>query len=463
MAKTSIAKRDEQYELSRRALIKWTVAAGAALGVSRSKIFEILEGTAGKGVAFAAATNATMRSVHLEAGNGGLAWAQTLWPMPEVALANNPNFAYQRPGQGQLYAGTDKPLAFGPDTPLQSLPAARQMTCFLCGNNETHTGQVQSNSTLNGANIHAIAATLQAQTPMVIPHIVFGNNVDYGTAPGAPSPAQVTDAASAVNLFNSAASRAGGLLAMPQNASLYKAQYDAFAQLNRAAARTTQKKSFTTASGAASFLGTNLASKLTITDAERAMYGINAGTPGNIKSIAENLIFAAKSFQMGLTNSVTMSMMNDDPHGAFADGRAQSVPPMLKAVFDGFIAHLGTLIDTATSETLVDTTMFTIAGDTPKDALQNNGWPDGTNANSNMIYVWGNGHLKTGWFGQVKANGNVEGFNATGGTATYNGGSQAKIALASVAYAIAKRDDRAISQFANGITIAGPFGRLKDI
>src|SRR5690242_13565373 len=123
MAKSPFAKRDEQYELSRRALIKWTVAAGAALGVSRSKILEILEGTAGRGIAYAASSNPTMRSIHLVAGNGGLAWWQLLWPQPEIAMANNPAFAYQHPGQATLVAGTNKPLAIGPDTPFAGLSA----------------------------------------------------------------------------------------------------------------------------------------------------------------------------------------------------------------------------------------------------------------------------------------------------------------------------------------------------
>src|SRR5690606_27606770 len=78
MAKSPFSKRDEQREISRRALIKWSVAAGAALGVSRSKVFEILEGTAGRDLAFAAAENPTTRSVHIIAGNGGAAWFQLL-------------------------------------------------------------------------------------------------------------------------------------------------------------------------------------------------------------------------------------------------------------------------------------------------------------------------------------------------------------------------------------------------
>jgi hypothetical protein len=403
-----------------------------------------------------------MRSVHLVAGNGGLAWFQLLWPQVEVAMANNNNFAWHKPGQATLVAGTYKPLAVGPDTPWVNLPAARQMTGFLCGNNETHTSTPNSTTSLNGANIHAIAATLQAQTPTVIPAIQF-RDADYGTAPGAPTAAQVASAGDAVNLFNSAASRAGGLLTMSSNAALYKAQYDAFAQLNRAANRSTQKKAYTTASGAAQFLGTNLAAKLALTQADLTMYGIDGNTPNNVRQIGETLIFTAKAFAMGLTNSVVLPAMRDDPHGAFADGRVNTVPGQLKNVLDGFMNHLSMLTDEATMETLADNTVITVSGDTTKNSLNRNGWPDGTPNNSNMVYVLGGGHLKTGWFGQIKAAGQAEGFDADGNAATYAGGNQAKFALASIAYAIAKRDDRLISPFANGITIANKFGNPKDL
>src|SRR4051812_31676322 len=94
MAKHPLSQRDEQRDLSRRALIKWSVAAGAALGVSRSKIFDILDKTGGRDLAYAAAESATTRSVHIVAGNGGLAWFTQLFPYPGIAAANNPNFAY---------------------------------------------------------------------------------------------------------------------------------------------------------------------------------------------------------------------------------------------------------------------------------------------------------------------------------------------------------------------------------
>lgn len=452
MAKSPFTKRDEQHQLSRRALIKWTVAAGAALGVSRSKVFDILEGSAGKGVAQAAATNATMRSIHIVAGNGGLAWFTLLWPQVDVAMAANPNFAWHKPGQATLVPGTNKPLAIGPDSPWAALPAARQVTAFTCGRNETHTATPNSTTNLNGSNIHAVASVLQAQTPTVIPIIQVGDAA-VGTAPGASAVTQVGDGNSIVGLFNSAASRAGGLLSQAGDATLYKAQYDAFAQLNRAAGRSTQRGSYTTASGAAQFLGTNLAAKLSITDVDRALYGLDGNTRGNVRAIAETLIISVKAFAMGLTNAVVLPAMRDDPHGAF-NGDINIVPPQLKKVLDGFMTHMTNTVDDATQKSLVDDVVVTISGDTTKDPRQRDGWPDGTPQNTNTVYVLGGGHIETGWHGTIDRGGAVQGILANGQTGPYNADETARLATASIAYAIAKRDERAITAFANGTKAA---------
>ena len=450
MAKSPSSKRDEQHELTRRALIKWTVAAGAALGVSRSKVFDILEGSAGKGVAYAASANPTMRSIHLVAGNGGLAWFTLLWPQVDVAMAASTTFAWHKPGEATLVAGTNQPLAIGPDTPWTSLAAARQVTAFTCGRNETHTSTPTSTTNLNGSNIHAVASVLQAETPSVVP-IIQVADAAVGTAPGASAATQVGDGNAIVGLFNSAASRAGGLLATKSNAELYKAQYDAFAQLNRASGRSTQKAAYTTASGAAGFLGTNLAAKLAITQADQAMYGLDGSTRGNVRAIGETLIISVKAFAMGLTNAVVLPAMRDDPHGAF-NGDVNIVPPQLKKVLNGFMTHLTNTVDTATNKSLVDDVIVTISGDTTKDPLVRNGWPDGTPQNSNTVYVLGGGHLHSGWHGSIDRNGTVLGIQANGQTTTYNSNDTAKLATASIAYAIAKRDVRKISPFANGIT-----------
>jgi hypothetical protein len=462
MSKNPFSKRDQEREITRRALIKWSVAAGAALGVSRSKVFEILERTAGKDVAFAAAENATTRSVHIIAGNGGNAWFQLLWPHNDIAAANNPNFAWHRPGESRLVAGTDKPLTVGPDTPFADLPAGRQMTVFQMGNNQTHTADPDTVTTLNGSNIISIASALQSASPSVIPMIAIGG-VNVGTAPGSARPAAVGNADGVVGLFNSAASRAGGLLSKSTDATLYKAHYDAFAQLNRAQNRSTQKSAYLTASNAAQFLGTNLSAKLQIVQADLDRYGIDGTTRANVRDIGRALIVAVKAFKMGLTNSVSLPAMRDDPHGAFADGSAMSVPPMLKKVFDGFMNDLKNTVDDNTGKVLADDTVMTITGDTTKNPLQRGGWPDGTPNNSNVMWVYSAGHLMSGWFGGTLRNGTAQGFDATGATAAYNGANTARMGLASVAYAIAKRDDRAITAFANGIKVGGVFGRLKDL
>jgi hypothetical protein len=460
MAKSNASKRDEHQELTRRALIKWTVAAGAALGVSRSKVFDILERTAGKGVAYAAAMNPTHRSVHIVAGNGGLAWFQQFWPHNDVAAANNGAFAWNYPGMHTVVAGTDNPLTTGPMTPWASVPAQRQMTIFQCGNNETHTNNPQSTVGLNGNNIFAVASALQSTSPSVIPIITI-NDVTAGTAPGAQNPANVGSGDGIVGLFNSAASRAGGLLSKASDAALYKAHFDAFAQLNRAANRTTTKASYTTASGAAQFLGTNLAAKLAITAADLTRYGVDGSTRQNVSDIAHAFIVGVKAFAMGLTNSIVMPAMRDDPHGAFDSGDINTVVPQLKGVFEAFLTDLQNTTDSVTGVALSDDTVITINGDTTKDPLTRPGWPDGTPMNSNVVYVYGANELKTGWFGGTDRNGNVKGYDANGAPATYNGTNEAKYALASIAFAIAKRDDRAISNFANGITISGVFGRPK--
>ena len=467
MAKHPSSVRDERRDMTRRSLIKWTVAAGAALGVSRADIFSILERTGGKGLAYAASENPTHRSVSLVAGNGGLAWFQLLWPQNAVGLSGDPGLSYHKPGMATEVAGTfgTKKLVIGPDTPFAMLPAQRQMTAFTCGRNEAHTPNPTSVADLNGNNIFSVVSALQAASPSVIPLVTIGD-VDIGTAPGGSRAANVGDGNGIVGLFNSAASRMGGLLATTQDAETYKTHYDAFAQLNRASSRSTQKSSYTTASGAAKFLGTNLAEKLQILPADEARYGIGGGMRANVASIARSLIVTVKAFKMGLTNSVVLPAMRDDPHGAFTGGDVMSVPAQLKQVLDAFMTDLTATTDDATLKSLADDTVITISGDTTKNCLiprGGGGWEDSSPGNTNVVYVYGAGELKAGWFGDIATNGTVRGFNADGtASANYSPANTSKYALASFAYAIAKRDERAISAFANGLTISGTFGNPKD-
>ena len=465
MAKSQTSKRDEEHELTRRALIKWSLAAGAALGVSRAGVVEILEKTAGKGLAFAAAEPLTARNIHMIWNNGGLAWATLLVPHPDIALANNPQFAWHKPGMATTVAGTKKPLVRGPDSPFATLSPTRQMTAFVCGANETHTGTPQSTSTLGGNNLYGVIGSLQAGSPSVVPVITIGNT-GYAPAAGAPVATGVNNADGIVNLFNSAASRAGGMLSMSRDANLYKAHYDAFAQLNRAANRSTTKQSYVTASGAAGFLGTNLAAKLAITPADLTRYNITGNTRGNVAAIGRALIVSVKAFQMGLTNSVILPAMGDDPHGAFNGGvgnrDVDTVPAQLKGIFDAFMADMIATTDSVTNRSLSDDFVWSWNGDTTKDSRNQGGWPDGTANNHNVMYVWGGSRLFTGWFGSLDRNGNVQGFDAQGNPAAYNGAATARLAAASLAFAIAKGDERLIAPFANGVKIGGVFGLPKD-
>src|SRR5262249_18544263 len=155
---------------------------------------------------------------------------------------------------------------------------------------------------LNNNNIFAVATALQSANPTVVPVIAL-NGLNLGTAPGAASATAVNGAANIVGLFNSAASRAGGLLAQSKDATAYAVQYAAFAQLNRASARSTQKTAYGTAISAAGLLGTNLAAKLQIQAADLTRYGVTGNTPNNVKDIANTLIVAVKAFKMGLTSS----------------------------------------------------------------------------------------------------------------------------------------------------------------
>lgn len=465
MAKTPLSKRDEKHELTRRALIKWSIAAGAALGVSRSKIYEILERTAGKDVAFAASAQLINRTFDIEFGNGSLSWMTQFWPFPAIAAAATPNnsLAWAFPGQQTVVQGTDRPLTIGPQTPWAKLPAAKQVTCFLCGNNETHTNFAQSTNSIAGNSLLASNAALQAALPAIIPTVTVGQGTTIGTAPGATTAANVGNAAGVVDLFNSVASRAGGLLANSNDAQLYKAYYQGFIQLNRAANRPTTNIGYTTATSAAQFLGTNLSSKLSVTPEDEARYGITGATRSTVKALGDAMIVAVKAFSLGLTNGFVVPAMRDDPHGAFDNNDVAVVPAQLKGVFDGFMTDLQNTLDANTQKPLADNIVITMKGDTFKSPTNKAGWGDGTPQNTNLVYVYSAGQLLSGWFGDISATGAVQGVGADGKLTTYNGTNTAKYALASVLYATAIGDDRAIQNLAGGVQVSGIFGRVKQI
>jgi hypothetical protein len=465
MAKHPISKRDERHELTRRALIKWSVAAGAALGVSRSKIYEILERTAGKGVAFAASSQPINRTFDIEFGNGSLSWMTLFWPLPAIAKAATAanKLSWHKPGLATDVAGTDRPLVVGPDTPWTYLPANKQVTAFLCGKNEAHTNFATSTTQIGGSNLLALNSALQAALPAVIPTVTIGQGTSIGTGPGATTAANVGNADGITDLFNSAASSAGGLLVNPNDAALYKAHYQAFIQLNRASNRPTTTAAYNTATSAAEFLGRNLKSQLSVSNDDLARYGITGTTRTTVAALGRAMIISVKAFRMGLTNGVVVPAMRDDPHGAFDGGDVNIIPAQLKGVFDGFMKDLQLTLDDNTQKPLSDNIVITMKGDTFKDPTNKNGWGDGTPGNTNIVYVYSAGTLLSGWFGDITPAGAVQGVGADGALTAYDGVKTAQYAMSSVLYAVSQQDSRAIQGFVGGTTVENVFGRVKQI
>ena len=448
MASSSASKqRDRAEALSRRSLIRWSLAAGAALGVSRSRVLEVLERSAGRGVAEAAAAVTTRRSVHIRAGVGGIAWFNLMWPHNAVARARNPAFSWHAVGQ-EVALDAHRPLTGGPATPFAAKPRDRQVTAIMAGINETHeTNPTSIARAASGSSLFAIASSIQAANPSVVPVISIGDLV-VGSAPGAPQPASVSSAAGFTGLFDSVASRAGALLAGEPNPELFRAHYAALAGLNRAATRSTTQLAYATGRGAARFVGVNLADKLALDATDLQRYGLDGSIVlrPELVELARTLAITVKAFQHGLTSCVLVPGIRDDPHTAF-DLIGSTAPEGLNAtvagyqrVLDGFMTHLEATVD-GDGVRLADDVVITIDGDTPKDPLSRSGWSDSTPANSNWLYVWSGGALKSGWFGRVDIDGSVTGFDpVSGADVPADPTRQARAAVAAIAHAIANGD-----------------------
>ena len=93
----------------------------------------------------------------------------------------------------------------------------------------------------------------------------------------------------------------------------------------------------------------------------------------------------------------------------------------------------------------------------PKTPLVSAAWPDNTPGNSNWVYVYGGGYLKTGWFGGIGASGSITGWNPATGAAVPNQASNVttNAAAAAAAYAVARGDMRRVQDFYRGGPIDG--------
>lgn len=440
---------------SRRHFLRWVTTAGAVLALDRAKVLDVIADSAGSAMADASC-GATNRSVHLVAGDGGFAWFQLLWPHNEIATSGNDNFAFHAPGQAEKATDTDKDFYFAPESPWKNLDKTKRISAFMAGQNQTHTPTPGSAATLgNGNSMLASVASIQRASPSLLP-VIGLQPLNFGAAPGAPQLTTVGNADGMVQLFNSSASKM--ILSNAEDASLFEAYYKAFLGLEKAAGRPTYARSLRTGKTSANFLGKNLAAMLQPSAEDITKYGLN-GVPNKLEEIGRAMITTARAFKLGLTQSVIMPAMRDDPHGAFQNmANLRDTVAVLGKIFDGFLDDLSLVPDPMCSgKSLADSTILTVHGDTPKDPRQRGGWPDGTPQNSNWLYVMGNGHLKTGWFGGVKADGNVSGFDPTTGDEVPGQAANATSAAAgaAVAFAVAKGDMKRVSDFYTGPSIQG--------
>ncbi len=453
MAKHPFTKRDEAREVTRRALIKWTLAAGVGFGVSRSKVHEILEKHAGKETAHAASSLPFRRVISCMEGGGGLAnWTQIV-PFYSVAAAKNAtnSWSFGNGGdQGQAFAGTPYPLWNYAGNPFGALPAAFQVAGFMGGSNNTHnSGAATSTFGLNGKGLAAFSAEMQVTAlSSIIPALAINTN----PGPSAVPFASAGNVAGAVNLFDSVASRTGGLLAVANQADLFNAHYEILSSLNRVAKNPIQSGAYKTARGAAKFLGKNLAAELTVTPADLAELGATGASNGAVR-YAQSLAFAVKAFKLGLTNNITFSGYQNDPHGFFDQGDFQTEPQVIRNILQKFMTKMAATNDPVTGEPLDRNLVFFVSGDTYKQPFARGGWGDGTPMNSNVVYVYSSGDIKAGWHGDVKAANNVTILDDGGKEVAYNGGTGATAAMASIAYAVAKRQIREIQSFAGNTKI----------
>ncbi len=443
----------------RRQFLKWSATVAALLGLERSRFLDVLSSSSGSAMADEGACSKTSKSVHLVAGNGGLAWFTQLFPYVNVAKAGGNTVSFHGPPTEVKDAPTDMPSVYGKYSPFQTLGKSKQMTMFIAGVNQTHTNTPNTGLQLGNNGLIASIASIQTVNPTLLPVMAI-NPFVFGTAPGAPAVATVANPAGLVDLFNSAASKT--VLLDPKNAALSEAYYKAFLQLNAAAPRTSTVKTYNTGKVAANLLGKNLSDQLKVQPADEARYGVGQGTPTNVMDIAHGFIIAIKAFKLGLTSSLIMPAMRDDPHQAFANMTTLNNTVMLLGkIFDAFLADaLATPDPSCQNKTLGDNLVFTITGDTPKSALDRQGWGDGTESNHNVVYAFGNGQLKTGWFGDLALNKTVSTWDPTTGRAI-PGGNSAQMgtpAAAAVAFAVSKGDMRRIQDF--GVSVPdGPVNK----
>ncbi|MFO0736981.1 MAG: hypothetical protein U0270_13930 [Labilithrix sp.] len=442
---------------SRRNFLRWSATVAACLGLERSRLLNVLNDTAGTAAADTAACASTNRHIHIMDGNGGLANWTLPFPVPAVVKGSSQSFSHHNVGKGIDATGFDKPWAHSPDSPWQK-DTTWKMTAFVGGQNETHTATPTSTINIGPNTMMASAAAIQQANPTLLPVLTVGG-IQFGAAPGAPAVAAVGAADQLVGLFNSQASRA--LLSGEGNGALAESYYKAFLGLNAAAGRRTIERPYETGKVSMNLLAKNLASQLTPTEDDLAMFGLGQGTPGAVTQMSRAMITTMKAFSLGLTSMLIMRGFNNDPHGMFAGGNAQAagVAGAMGKMLDGLYKLGKSLKDPSCSaKTLADAMVLSVSGDTFKQPFDRNNWGDATPGGANLLYVMGAGHVKSGWFGELTNANTVKAFDiATGNLSNtaYNTvrGQLSAAAGAATLFAVAKGDMRRVNDFYNGPAI----------
>jgi hypothetical protein len=222
------------------------------------------------------------------------------------------------------------------------------------------------------------------------------------------------------------------------------------------AGRAITAQGFAASLGGTHVLGTNLAALLTPSAADLTRYGVTASTPAAITNMAKALCTTAKAFAAGLSHMVTIPGPRDDPHGAWNDeGTLVAKVEAMRKAFDAFRADLMAADDpTAAGKKLWDTTVIAISGDTPKATRNRRGWPDGTDANTNHVFVYSGGRLKAGWAGMLNRDGGFTRWNPVTGTndpaSTVTSRSLGMAAAGAILFAVADRNLALVRTFYNG-------------
>jgi len=289
-------------------------------------------------------------------------------------------------------------------------------------------------NTAKSLTMMAAAATIQLTRPAITPVILVGAMEKVGGGgdsrsfylpganPGAPEPAIVSSSTAMVDLFNSNATLAAGVLSNPKNAVVYEAYVKGLIGSSKTADVPTFTRGYRTGKIAANLVGLNLADQLKATDADRVRYGFTSNVPPKAAELRDRMIVAAKALKLGLTSQVCMKYFSDDPHGIFSSGgvddgtgtgnglNSSDIGELFSRLLNAFMDDLMSAPDPfCPGIKLGDNTVIAFIGDTPRTMTLRDNWNDPTVGGQNRTWIMSNGILKTGFFGGDRKRNPTEG------------------------------------------------------